>query len=300
MLPIIKFYKFTLSFSAILVLASIASLIIFGLNPGIDFRGGSLIELKFQSPIDAIKLAADMDAAGFSGTVVQPTGGNHVLIKTRPLTSNDERTSLYDTIKKGYGEFDELRFDSIGPVIGKELTRKAFWQVGLVIVGILLYIAYAFRSIGSGRGSRRVSSWRLSWAAIIALAHDLLITMGVFAILGKYLHVEVDALFITALLTILGFSVHDTIVVFDRIREHVKREQGLEFDEIVNISINETLARSLNTSATVLFVLLALALFGGASIFYFILALLVGITFGTYSSIFVASFLLLVWNKRTG
>ena len=194
-------------------------------------------------------------------------------------------------LSEKYEGMIEEQFTSIGPVIGRELKGQAAVQLILVSLGIIFYIAYAFRKV-----TRPVSSWRFGVAAIVALVHDLLIVIGVFAILGHYRGVEVDSLFVTALLTVLGFSVHDTIVVFDRIRENLRIRAGANLFEIINNSINQTLIRSLNTSLTVVFVLAALFLFGGESIHYFVLALLIGIVAGTYSSIFIASPILYVWH----
>jgi preprotein translocase subunit SecF len=191
-----------------------------------------------------------------------------------------------------YGAVTEQQFTSIGPVIGKELRSQAFVQLILVSLGIILYIAYAFRKV-----SKPVSSWRFGIAAIIALLHDLFIVLGAFSILGHFRGIEVDSLFVTAMLTVLGFSVHDTIVVFDRIRENLRIRAGQSLSEIINNSINQTLVRSINTSLTVVFVLLSLFLFGGETIHYFVLALLIGIVAGTYSSIFIASPILLVWHN---
>ncbi len=177
--------------------------------------------------------------------------------------------------------------------------RKAYWQIVLVCLGILFYLAYAFRKITKDGAKTEVSPWRLGLAAIAALIHDILITVGVFVLLGKFGGVEVDSLFVTALLTILGFSVHDTIVVFDRIRENLQVYKYRSLAAIIDYSINSTLARSINTSSTLIFVLIAMLLFGGASVFYFVLALLVGVVVGTYSSIFIASPLLYLWSKKT-
>ncbi|HLD27489.1 MAG TPA: protein translocase subunit SecF, partial [Patescibacteria group bacterium] len=186
----------------------------------------------------------------------------------------------------------ELRFDSIGPTIGNELKRKSFYAIIVVLLAIILYIAYAFRKV-----SKPVESYKYGAAAIIALIHDLLIIIGVFAVLGHFLNVQIDSYFVTALLTILGFSVHDTIVTFDRTRENLKRHQDKTFEEVVNLSVNETIIRSLNTSLTTVFVLLAIFLFGGETIRYFVLALALGLIVGTYSSIFLASPLLMIWYR---
>lgn len=294
---IIKYYKVFFAISIVLVIASIASLAMYGLNLGIDFRGGTLIEMRFPTTIDTNKLSADLTAAGFGNVSTQPASDNRVIIKMQSIESQQQREQIVKLVSEKYGQFEEQKFDTFGPTIGKELQSKAIWQTGLVMLGILLYIAYAFRKVSQVKSGQKSSSWKMSWAAIIALVHDLLIVLGVFAVLGKFWHVEIDSLFITALLTVLGFSVHDTIVVFDRVRENLQRGTGMNFIDTLNYSVNQTLTRSINTSMTVLLVLLALALFGGASTFYFIVALLVGIAVGTYSSIYIASTLLLVWHK---
>jgi len=297
MLQIIKFYKFFFVLSGLLVAASLVMLFAWGLNLGIDFRGGSLLELRFDQLPDTVQVTQNLTDSGFGEVSVQPAGEDHVIIKTQSFNSEDDRSKLLELLKNDYGNFEELRFDSIGPIIGAELRAKAYWQIVLVILGILLYIAYAFRRVSTGRSDKKITSWKMSLAAIVALIHDLLIVLGLFAFLGKFFHVEIDSLFITALLTVLGFSVHDTIVVFDRVRENLQRGSGETFEEILNYSVNQTLTRSINTSVTVLLVLLALAFFGGGSIFYFVIALLAGVTVGTYSSIYIASALLLIWNK---
>ena len=195
-------------------------------------------------------------------------------------------------VKSKAGDFTETEYTSIGPVIGQELEKSAFWQLLFVSLGIIFYIGYAFRKV-----TKPVTSWRFGGAAVIALFHDLLFVLGVFSILGHFWGVEVDSLFVTAMLTVLGFSVHDTIVVFDRIRENLRLYPGHSIDYVVNHSIAQTLVRSLNTSLTVLFVLLSLLLFGGDTIKYFVLTLFIGIIVGTYSSIFIASPVLVLWQK---
>jgi len=200
---------------------------------------------------------------------------------------------LVATLTQGQGEtndVEEIRFESIGPVIGQELKNKAILAIILVLMAIIAYLAYAFRKV-----SRPVPSWQYGVAAVIALTHDILIVTGIFSVLGHFFNIQVDALFVTALLTILGFSVHDTIVTFDRIRENIFRRQDRTFEEVINYSINETITRSINTTLTVLIVLTAIFLFGGASVKYFILALIFGVIVGTYSSIFIASPLVLIW-----
>ncbi len=290
MLNIIKHYKFWFGLSTALFAASLIALAVFGLRFGIDFKGGTITQLSFSQAPDISKVSEAVSKTT-DGAQVRSAGVSDVIIKTRPLEKSDY-DKIQANIKADVGEFTEKSYTSIGPTIGKELRVKAIWQLLLVSLGIVLYIAYAFRRV-----TKPITSWKFGWAAIVALLHDLFIVIGLFSILGHFMQVEIDSLFVTALLTVLGFSVHDTIVVFDRIRENLKTEAGKPIDYIINHSINQTIVRSLNTSLTVLFVLLALLLFGGESIRYFVLALFVGITAGTYSSIFIASPLLVVWEK---
>ncbi len=292
MINIMKYYKSWFVVSLLLTVAAIVALSVYGLKPGIDFRGGTLTQIGFANSVPAsTEVGETLKSAGFEGVQVQVLGEKSMVIRTAPQ-ENEEHLKLVKTLTDKYEGVTEEQFTSIGPVIGQELKGQAAVQLILVSLGIILYIAYAFRKV-----TRPVSSWRFGIAAIVALVHDLLIVIGVFAILGHYRGVEVDSLFVTALLTVLGFSVHDTIVVFDRIRENLRVRAGQNLFEIINNSINQTLIRSLNTSLTVVFVLTALFLFGGISIHYFVLALLVGIVAGTYSSIFIASPLLYVWHN---
>ncbi|MBI4049410.1 MAG: protein translocase subunit SecF [Candidatus Doudnabacteria bacterium] len=292
MINIIKHYRFWFLVSGTLLLIGIIALIAYGLNFGIDFKGGTLTQLKFAQTVPATQeIRQILLDSGFSDVIVQPAGEQSVIIRTGPQ-EKEEHDKLLQTLSDKYPGVEEEQFTSIGPVIGKELRSKAILQLVLVSLGIILYIAYAFRKV-----SKPVSSWKFGIAAVVALFHDLLIVIGAFALLGRFWGIEIDGLFVTALLTVLGFSVHDTIVVFDRIRENLRLSAGLDLSEIINNSINQTLVRSINTSLTVIFVLLALILFGGETIRYFVLALLIGITAGTYSSIFIASPLLLVWHK---
>lgn len=290
MLNIIKHYKFWFSVSAVLAAIGLIALIIYGLNFGIDFKGGTLSQVKFTAELPAAAdLRTVLHEAGFTDAQTQPAGERSIIIRTGPM-EKAEHDRLLNVLSDKYSGVEEEQFTSIGPVIGRELRSQAILQLILVSLGIILYIAYAFRKV-----TKPVSSWRFGIAAIVALIHDLLIVIGVFALLGHFLGVEIDSLFVTALLTVLGFSVHDTIVVFDRIRENLRVSAGQSLSDIINSSINQTLVRSINTSLTVIFVLLALLLFGGETIRYFVLALLIGITAGTYSSIFIASPLLLIW-----
>lgn len=297
MFSITRHYKIWFLFSGILIAASIVAIILWGLRPGIDFRGGVQAELKFATPVNPQSVAQELQKSGFQDAIVQPLHDNVVLIKTE-LSSAQQTERFKAVLQQKFGQYEQTSFEAVGPTIGRELVRKAYWQVILVVLGIVLYIAFAFRKISRVAQKTRISAWQLGAATIIALIHDLTIPLGLFAILGHYRGVEVDSLFITALLTILGFSVHDTIVVFDRIRENLHKYPHKQFGALVDYSVNSTLARSINTSSTLIFVLIAMLLFGGQSIFYFVLALLVGVTFGTYSSIFIASPILYFWQRN--
>lgn len=292
-LPIIKHRNIWFTLSAGLVVASIAALAVFGLRLGIDFTGGSLMELSFDQRPAVNEIRQLIDEAGYSDATVQPAGESDVLIRM-PNLSEEDHQSLLSKFSEKYESAEELRFESIGPAIGNELRRKAFWSLILVLVGISAYIAFAFRKV-----SKPVASWKYGMATLIAaLFHDVLIPLGVMAILGKVFMAEINSAFIAAILTILGFSVHDTIVVFDRVRENLLKTSGA-FEDIVERSVNETLARSINTSLTTFFPLMAIILFGGDTLKWFALTLIVGLIAGTYSSICLASPLLVVFQKRT-
>ena len=288
--------------SGLLVLASILAIAVWGLKPGLDFVGGSLLEVEFigkRPDVETVKRV--LEPLGFGAVLIQPTGERGLILRFKDV---DEETHQQLLLRLSELEFregqvnkesgvTEKRFDTIGPTIGRELKQNALVALALAVAAIVLYIAWAFRKV-----SRPVSSWKYGVAAVAALIHDILIPSGVFAALGNFRGVEVDTLFVTALLTIMGFSVHDTIVVFDRIRENLYGLKIVEpFEVTVNRSINQTLTRSLNTSLTVLLVLGAIFFLGGESTKYFSSALIIGIIFGTYSSIFVASPLLVIWNQ---
>lgn len=276
--------------SILLTAGSIILWIIYGLNLGIDFTGGSLLQVKYTTERPTVQTVVDqLQPVGIHDPVVQPSGEDTFIIKT-PFLDNTQRQSAIAALGEGVVEES---FESIGPTIGQELRQKAVSAIILVLVAIIIYISWAFRGVSRGP----VPSWAYGASAIIALAHDIPITIGVFVLLGEFYGAEINAMFITALLTILGFSVHDTIVVFDRIREGLRRSKQPTFEGIINESINLTMMRSLNTSATTLIVLAVLFVFGGESIRFFVLALIIGITVGTYSSIFIASPLLLIWQK---
>jgi preprotein translocase subunit SecF len=298
-----------LTISGLLVLGGIAAFLIWGLKEGIDFTGGSLIEVEFQQDIgvpyipESDKVQRALGGLELGTIIVQPAGtptdvgGTGILLRFKTVDENTHQEILarLKEIMPDRGEVIEKRFDAIGPTIGAELRQRSIFAIVLAIIAIVLYIAWAFRHV-----SKPLPSWKYGVVAIATLVHDLVIPTGLFAVLGHFYGVEVDSLFITALLTIMGFSIHDTIVVFDRTRENLRKIKDEEsYASIVNRSVNETMVRSINTTLTVLLVLGAIFFFGGATVHYFSLALAVGIIFGTYSSIFVASPLLVIWNDLT-
>ena len=291
MFKLLSIYKYLFIFSGVIMLAGIISLVAFGLRLGIDFKGGTVTELQFKQEYQIDKVRESLSQMQIGTFQLQTSEKNGLIIRTEAL-EKEKHDEILATLKTTAGEFEEKRFDSIGPVVGEELKKKAIYQLILVSFGIVFYIAYAFRKI-----ARPITSWQFGVAAIVALIHDLVVVLGIFSLLGHYFDIEIDSLFVTAMLTVLGFSIHDTIVVFDRIRENLKVYAGQSFEFVVNHSITQTIVRSLNTSLTVLFVLLALLLFGGETIKFFVLALFIGILTGTYSSIFVASPLLLLWQR---
>lgn len=285
---IISNRKIWFSISGILVLASIVVLLLWRLNLGIDFTGGTLLEVEYkdQRPSQE-EINNKLSPLQLENLSFQPIGERGVIFRLKDITEEKHQEVL-----GALGDVTERRFNTIGPTIGKELRQKSIVAIALVLMMIIAYIAYAFRKV-----SRPVVSWKYGVVAIIALVHDIAIPLGVFVALGKFYGVQIDVLFVTALLTILGFSIHDTIVVFDRVRENLKKMGSDNFEAIVEQSVKETITRSINTSLTVVLTLLAIFFFGGESIKYFILALLVGIIAGTYSSIFIASPLLVTWHN---
>lgn len=291
MFKIIQKRNYWYIISAIFIIPGIIAIATGGLQLGIDFTGGSLIRIEFKNDRpasqDVVNILSELDLGNIQA---QPLGDKEMTIRLKNI-ENSKFQEILAILNDEYESVEEKSFESIGPIIGEELKDKAIMAIVLVLVFIILYISYAFRKVGSSA----VRSWVYGLGALIALFHDILIVVGFFAILGKFWQVEIDILFITALLTVLGFSVHDTIVVYDRVREKIKIDSGRTFEETVNDSVNQTLIRSINTSLTTLLVLFALYLFGGDSIKYFILALIIGIFAGTYSSIYIASPFLVNW-----
>jgi len=292
---IIKHRKIFFIFSGLLVLASILALLFWQFNFGIDFKGGTLAEVKWLNKTPTSEeVGNSLKSLDLGKIKIQSTENKGMILRLRDI-NEDTHQEILDILNKDIGKLEEKRFESIGPTIGAELRKKALWSIFLTIIAILLYIAWAFRKV-----SFPIKSYRYGIIAIIALSHDVLIVMGVFSFLGHFYGVEIGATFIAALLTILGYSVNDTIVVFDRIRENLLsfKSKNEEFSETVGKSLNQTITRSINTSLTTLLVLFAIFLFGGLTIKYFALALIIGMISGTYSSIFIASPLLVTLEKR--
>lgn len=291
---IIKHRKIYFTISSILVIASIISLILWQFKLNIDFTGGALMEIEFKNNRPTMEqMKEKINSLNFGEASIQLTDAKGVIIKTKSI-SEEIHQQIIAKLQEIAPEnkIEEKKFFSIGPTIGKETKEKAIKATIIALIIIIIYIAWAFRKI-----SKPISSWKYGLIAIIVLIHDIIITLGAFSILGHFLGTEIGATFIIALLTILGYSNHDTIIIFDRLRENLLKSKGKDFEDTVNISINETIVRSINTSLTVLLSLLAVFFFGGASVRDFILALIIGIIAGTYSSIFVACPLLVVWER---
>ncbi len=293
-MQIIQRRKYAYAFSLVVMALSMAAIAVWGLRLGIDFKGGTLMEVQFMAePEPEVRQILDtLEPIGLQSLTVQPTENRAVLLR---YLSSDENANdqVLEKLQGLDADVKQLRTNFIGGSVSSQIKKNAIAGIVLAVIGIALYIAWAFRRV-----SAPVTSWEYGLGAIIALGHDILVTIGVFAVLGKFYGIEVGVPFIAALLTILGYSVNDTIVVYDRIRENLLREHGkTDFEETVNRSLNQTLGRSVNTSMTVIITLLAITIFGGESIRYFSLAILIGVTFGTYSSVYVASALLVTRYK---
>jgi preprotein translocase subunit SecF len=296
---IIKHRYLYFAISLLVIIPGILALAVWKLPMGIDFTGGSLLEVRFESgnPPSTADVAAlysefSTPEADISDPVIQPLENNGLSIRSREL--NDAlKTQILTALTERYGggkAVTELNFTRVSASVGQEVARAAAIAVGMAAIAILLYITYAFRKVQH--------AFRYGAAAIIAMLHDVLVVVGMEALLGHFLGWQADALFLTALLTVIGFSVHDTIVVFDRIRENSTLYRRVDYETIVNHSIVQTLDRSINTQLTVMITLLALALFGGETIRHFVVILLIGVFSGTYSSIFNASPILVVWENK--
>lgn len=294
MLQVIKHRRYWFILSGVVLALGILALIFWGLNLGLDFTGGTLMQISFKKDrpgIEEVKKELEQMELGIAS--IQPAEEKDIIIRMKVI-DNEKRREMISKLSKKFEKVEEKRFESVGPTIGQELKRKAFIANILVLILIVLYVSYAFRKV-----SKKISSWKLGVCTILALFHDLIFVIGAFAILGKFKGVEVDGLFVTALLTVLGYSVHDTIVVFDRVRYNLLKEPDLPFEENVNNSVNQTITRSINTTLTTLLVLFTLYFFGGKTISWFIFALILGFVVGTYSSIFIASPLLVEWERRS-
>ena len=289
-LNFLKYKKIYFIFSGTLILASIVCLGVFGLNFGIDFTGGSILELEYQDSRPSPQ-AVKESLSDLGTTYVQPTGQSGLIIRMKDI-SEETHQEVLRTLSEGY-QVEEQRFESIGPVIGRELKQKTNILIVVSLLAVVLYIAFAFRKV-----RRPIRSWQYGISSLVALFHDVLIPLAVFSILGKFYGVQITIPVVAGLLTVLGYSINNTVVVFDRIRENLIRGTGVSFEETVNKSLNQTLTRCINTSLTTLLVLLAIFFFGGATLQYFALVLIIGIMAGTYSSIFLASPFLTTFLKN--
>ncbi|TMF54483.1 MAG: protein translocase subunit SecF [Chloroflexi bacterium] len=277
------------AFSGLLIIPGLIFLLLGGLKPGIEFKGGTLLDVRFDTPPTLAEVTAVMNDLGRREAIVQAAEGGRIEIRTFEMKP-DELVAAENALKAKFGANVEVNPSTVSPSFSGELIDNAVRSIALASVLIVLLIAYAFRNFGWG-------AFRYGIAAIISLLHDAAVVLGFFAALGFFFNVEIDSLFVTAVLTIIGFSVHDTIVVFDRIRENLRLNPGEALNPVINFSIMQTLARSVITSLTVVLTLLALYLFGGFSMRNFALALLVGIVSGTYSSIFNASQIISLWQE---
>jgi preprotein translocase subunit SecF len=275
--------------SEVVILIGIISLAVFGLQPGIEFSSGSIMTVSFAQEVDQSELKQELVNLGYSNVIVQHTAEGDFIIRTQELTE-EEKTALESALAERFGFPAERGFYSVSPMVAEETTRNAIIAVAVAAAGILLYVTWAFR--------RMPKPFHYGACAIIALVHDVLVVLGIFSILGAILDWEINLMFITGVLAVIGYSVNDTVIIFDRIRENLTRGISSDFAAVVNTSLVETMSRSLNTCLTTLFVVLALMLFVGASIQNFAVVMFIGIVAGTYSSICIASPLLIVWERR--
>ncbi len=274
--------------SGVTLLIGIIALVTFGLQTGIEFSSGSMMRVGFEQPVDQNVLKQALADLGYASAIVQNTGEGDFLIRTGELTSG-KKVAIQDTLAVKFGSLSEAEFYAVSPMVATETARNAAIAVAVAALGILLYVTWAFR--------RMPEPFRYGTCAIVALVHDALVALGVFSVLGALLHWEINLMFITGILAVIGYSVNNTVVVFDRIRENLLIGVSPDFEVVVNNSLIETLGRSLNTSLTTLIVVMALFLFVGTSIQNFAVVLLVGILAGTFSSIAIAPSLLVVWER---
>lgn len=292
MIQFVKYRYINFIFSGALGVLSILAIWIWGFNYGIEFKGGAAVEVFSNNPLSADVVNEVAKTKEIQITSVQNQGGGVVSIRSDNLDEN-KKTELVKALDEKVGGVKENSFQTIGPSFGQDASRRAIWSVAIAVLAIVIYISYAFRGV-----KYPFTSWQMGLSAIIALVHDTLLTSGFVVVSGHWFGYQLDSLIIVALLTLLGFSVHDTIVVFDRIRENLRTMGTDNLNEVIDYSINQTLARSIATSMTLMLVILSLVALGGPTIRHFTLTLAVGVFFGTYSSIFVASPLLLYWHTK--
>lgn len=297
-LPDMKpFYTIMFAVSVIVLLASIGFLMAWGLDFGVDFTGGSILEVQFSgerpTPDVVAVVLEKLTIPALQEHLVTPTGDHEMIIRSGPLTEEEHQQVLRGLVA-GFSEntITEVRFDSIGPAVGAELKQKSITAIFILLAAVLLYIAWMFRTL-----SRSLSLWAMSAGTVLGLAHDIIIPMGLFAVLGHFAGVQITGIYVAAILTILGYTVSDKVVIYDRVRENILRGSKEPLPTLVHRSVMQTLVRSINNTLVVMLSSLAVFIFGGESIRYFALALLVGIGLGAYSSIFVAS-PILVWLSR--
>ena len=288
-------YKIMFFVSLLLIAAATFVILVFGLRFGVDFKGGSVLEVDFvkerPAPAELTKIIGEI--SGVKSVSVNPFAEQGMLVRMNEI-SEETHQEVLKTVGQKYGQIIEKRFDSVGPTVGNELKKKSVTAIIILLLAVAVYIAFVFRAM-----AKVLSPWALSVATIIALIHDVLVPIGVFALLGYYFGVEINGIFLAAVLTILGYSVSDSVVVFDRVRENVLRFGSREeFGALVHRSVMQTLSRSLNTTFTTLLSLIAIYFFGGDSVKYFALALIIGIFLGAYSSIFIASPILVWWSGK--
>jgi len=300
MLDFVGKRKWYFLFSALVILVGVVSLIAFGFKAGIEFASGSTMTIDFEQTVEQADLRDEMANLGHDDAIIQRTGEGDFLIRTRELEPEvrdpetgevitpSEQTMIGEALEQRFGPLEVKDVYTVSPIMAREIGRNAAIAVGVAAVGILLYITWAFR--------RLVKPFRFGVCAIVTLVHDVIVVLGMYALIGAFYDMEITVMFIMGILAIIGYSVNNTIVVFDRIRENMARRSGRDIEETVNNSIMETLGRSLNTSLTTLFVLLALFLFGGATIHNFVLVLIIGVISGTYSSVCIASQLVIEWE----
>jgi len=281
-----RFWFFLIS--GVLILVGIISLSTFGLKPSIEFSSGSMLTVRFETPVDYTQFQQEIAGLGYTDAIIQRTGTGEFLIRTQELTE-EAKTQLEAALATRFGKLSEAQFYSVSPMVAAETARNATIAVAIAMVGMLLYVTWAFRKMPS--------PFRWGTCFVIALFHDILVTVGLFSLLGGILGWEINLMFITGILAIVGVSLDNTIVVFDRMRENLKKGVSADFEIVVNNSQVETLGRSINTSITILITTLALLLFVGATIQNFVVVFLTGIIVGTFDSVFVAPGLLVVWDK---